>query len=118
PSGETSAGDARVRPNAVLALAIDPECFTAEQASAVIARAARSLVTPAGLRTLAPGEPGYVGRYAGGVAARDGAYHQGTVWPWLLGAYVRAWLRVNGDTAATRTQAKTRFLDPLYAHLE
>jgi glycogen debranching enzyme len=62
-------------------------------------RARRDLVTPAGLRTLAPGEPGYAGRYAGDVLARDSAYHQGTVWPWLLGAYVRASLRRDGDRA-------------------
>jgi predicted glycogen debranching enzyme len=97
--GEGSFRDASVRPNAVLALAVDPSCFTAEQADAVLARARRDLVTPAGLRTLAPGETGYAGRYAGGVVSRDSAYHQGTVWPWLLGAYVRAALRRSGDRA-------------------
>ena len=97
--GEGAFRDASVRPNAVLALAVDPACFTPERADAVLARARRDLVTPAGLRTLAPGERGYVGRYAGGVAARDGAYHQGTAWPWLLGAYVRAALRRGADRA-------------------
>jgi predicted glycogen debranching enzyme len=97
--GEGSFRDASVRPNAVLALSVDPECFTAEQAAAVLERARRDLVTPAGLRTLAPGEPGYAGRYAGAVLARDSAYHQGTVWPWLVGAYVRAALRRGGDRA-------------------
>jgi glycogen debranching enzyme len=89
--------DASVRPNAVVALAVDPDCFTPERADALLARARRELLTPAGLRTLAPGERGYAGRYAGNVAARDGAYHQGTVWPWLLGAYVRASLRRGAD---------------------
>jgi predicted glycogen debranching enzyme len=97
--GEGAFHDASVRPNAVLALAVDPACFTVEQADAVLARARRDLVTPAGLRTLAPGQQGYVGRYLGGVAGRDGAYHQGTVWPWLVGAYVRAALRRGGDRA-------------------
>jgi predicted glycogen debranching enzyme len=92
-AGEGSFCDASIRPNAVLALALDPECFTPEQADAVLARARRDLVTPAGLRTLAPGEPGYAAHYVGNVAARAGAYHQGTIWPWLLGAYVRAALR-------------------------
>src|SRR5262249_24594570 len=75
------------------ALSLDPECFTADQADAILERARRDLVTPMGLRSLAQGHAGYAGRYAGGLAARDAAYHQGTVWPWLLGAYVRAALR-------------------------
>jgi len=99
PEGAGAFHDASVRPNAVLALSVDPESFTAEQAAAVVQRARRDLVTPAGLRTLAPGQPGYVGRYVGGVVTRDGAYHQGTVWPWLLGAYVRAALRQGVDRA-------------------
>jgi predicted glycogen debranching enzyme len=97
PDGEGSIRDASVRANAVLALSVDPDCFTPEQADAVLARARRDLLTPAGLRTLAPGQPGYSGRYAGNVAARDAAYHQGTVWPWLLGAYVRAARRRGAD---------------------
>jgi glycogen debranching enzyme len=95
--GEGAFHDASVRPNAVVALAVDPACFTPDRADALLARARRDLLTPAGLRTLAPGEQGYAGRYAGNVAARDKAYHQGTVWPWLLGAYVRASLRRGGD---------------------
>ena len=89
-SGPGAFRDASVRPNAVLALAVDPACFTAAQADALLARARRDLVTPAGLRTLAPWDRAYAGRYGGGVQRRDRAYHQGTVWPWLLGAYVRA----------------------------
>jgi predicted glycogen debranching enzyme len=88
--GKDAFRDASVRPNAVIALAIDPECFTEQQAAEVLDRARRELVTPAGLRSLAPGEPGYVARYGGGVAQRDEAYHQGTVWPFLLAFYVRA----------------------------
>ena len=102
PDGEGAFRDASLRPNAVLALAIDPDCFTPEQADALLARARRDLVTPAGLRSLAPGQPGYAGRYAGGVAARDAAYHQGTVWPWLLGPYARAALRRGADPAELR----------------
>src|SRR5439155_1279062 len=75
------------------------------------------LLTPLGLRSLAPGERGYTARYEGGVAARDGAYHQGTVWPWLLGAFVEAWVRVHGGSAAAKRQARDRFLAPLLAHL-
>jgi glycogen debranching enzyme len=64
------------------------------------------LLTPLGLRTLAPGEPGYTPHYRGGVAERDGAYHQGTAWPWLMGAFVEAWVRVRGGTANVRREAR------------
>jgi glycogen debranching enzyme len=70
------------------------------------------------LRSLAPGEPGYVARYEGGVRERDGAYHQGTVWPWLMGAFVEAWVRVRGGTAEAKRQARDRFLEPLLSHLD
>ena len=66
------------------------------------------LLTPLGLRSLAPGEPGYRARYGGGVRERDGAYHQGTVWPWLLGPFVEAWVRVRGGTAAARKPRPAR----------
>lgn len=89
-AGDGAFRDASVRPNAVIALAVDPACFTAQQAADVLDRARQELVTRVGLRTLAPSEPAYVGSYRGGVAERDRAYHQGTVWPFLLGFYVRA----------------------------
>ncbi|MBL8979416.1 MAG: glycogen debranching protein, partial [Gemmatimonadetes bacterium] len=73
----------------------------------------RRLWTPAGPRSLAPGEAGYVGRYEGGPVERDGAYHQGTVWPWLAGPFVEAWVRVRGNSAAARREARARFLEPL-----
>jgi glycogen debranching enzyme len=70
-----------------------------------------------GLRTLAPGSPGYAARYEGDAWQRDHAYHQGTVWPWLMGPFIEAWLRVNGDTAQKREEARRRFLQPLREHL-
>ena len=78
----------------------------------------RQLWTPAGLRSLGPAEPGYIGRYRGDVRQRDGAYHQGTVWPWLAGPFVEAWLRVHGDTTDNRRLATARFLTPLLRHFE
>jgi glycogen debranching enzyme len=87
-------------------------------ACAVLEQVETQLLTPLGLRTLAPSDPAYRGRYSGPLLARDGAYHQGTVWPWLLGPFVEAWLRVRGATADARAQARSRFLDPLYAHLD
>jgi glycogen debranching enzyme len=59
-----------------------------------------------------------VARYEGGVRERDGAYHQGTVWPWLLGPFVEAWVRVRGGGAEARTQARKRFVEPLLGHLD
>jgi glycogen debranching enzyme len=74
-------------------------------------------LTPLGLRSRAPGEPGYTPKYEGGVRDRDGAYHQGTVWPWLLGAFVEAWVRIRGGTEEAKRQAREKFFEPLLQHL-
>ena len=78
----------------------------------------RILWTPLGLRTLEPGASGYRPHYRGGVLERDGAYHQGTVWPWLLGPFVEAWVRVRGGGAPVRAEARRRFFEPLLEHLD
>jgi predicted glycogen debranching enzyme len=101
-SGETAWSDPAIRPNAVIALAVEPRLFDAYQAQAILAVAERDLVTPAGLRTLSPASDGYAGRYGGGVKDRDSAYHQGTVWPFLLGFYVRAAMRQRPRDPAVR----------------
>lgn len=88
--------DARVRPNQIFALSLAFPVVEDECAKAVLGVVEEKLLTSVGLRTLAPGEADYKGRYEGGPAERDGAYHQGTVWPWLLGPYLSARLRVNG----------------------
>ncbi len=94
----TPAGvDRSIRPNMVLAASLEWSPLSREQRAAVVDRARAELVTPAGLRTLSPRDPAYVGRYAGGTEERDAAYHQGTVWPWLAGAYVEASLRACGE---------------------
>lgn len=87
--------DASVRPNAVIALSLRHVGFPAEQAHSVLKIARDRLLTPYGLRSLAPGAPGYMGRYQGDVQHRDRAYHQGTVWSWLIGPFIRAWQRFN-----------------------
>jgi glycogen debranching enzyme len=111
--------DETFRPNQILAIGGLPVALLdGGQAKRVVDAVERRLLTPIGLRTLAPGDPAYVARYAGGPSARDAAYHQGTVWPWLLGPFVHAWLRVRGDTAAARREARARFLAPVLAHLE
>ena len=95
--------DASLRPNQIFAVSLPFPVIEGEQARAVVDAVAGSLLTPFGLRTLAPGSPDYHGRYApGDPTARDGAYHQGTVWPWLLGAFCDAHLKVYGDKAKTR----------------
>ena len=73
---------------------------------------------PLGLRSLAADETSYVARFQVGGHERDGAYHQGIVWPWLIGPFVEAWLRVNGDNAATRRSGRARFVAPLLEHLQ
>jgi len=65
------------------------------------------------LRSLSPDDPRYIAHYEGGVAERYGSYHQGTVWPFLMAAFVEAWLRVHGNTAETRTQAAHHYFFPL-----
>jgi predicted glycogen debranching enzyme len=111
--------DATLRPNQVFAVGGLPiPLLRGDAARQVVATVERALLTPLGLRSLAAGEPGYAGVYAGDSRARDAVYHQGTVWPWLIGAFVEAWLRVAGDTPARRDEARRRFLAPLHAHLE
>ena len=111
--------DAGVRPNQIFAVGGLPHrIVSGDMARAVVATVERELLTPLGLRTLARCDPAYKPRCEGGVPARDGAYHQGTVWPWLIGGFVDAWLNVNGNDDAHRAEARRRFLMPLQAHLE
>ena len=70
-----------------------------------------------GLRTLSAKDPHYRGRYEGDVTSRDGAYHQGTVWPWLLGPFITAYVKVNPNRPAARAQAAT-WLNRLQQHLQ
>jgi predicted glycogen debranching enzyme len=94
--------DASVRPNAVLAVGGLPlGVVPVDHGRRIVDVVERELLTPIGLRTLARDEPGYTGRYEGGVAARDGAYHQGTAWPWLLQAYADACRRTRVDERAS-----------------
>ncbi len=87
--------DDALRPNAVIALAVDPELFEPWQAAAIVARAREALLTPRGLRTLAQGHPEYVGYYEGAMEERRAAYHQGVVWGYLLGALARSAMRLS-----------------------
>ena len=108
----------RVRPNQIFAVGGLPHNLVAiETARQVIDLVEARLLTPLGLRTLDPADPAYVARYQGGVMERDGSYHQGTAWPWLMGPFVEAWLRARGSTAQAKAEARARFLPALYAHL-
>ncbi|HYC78596.1 MAG TPA: amylo-alpha-1,6-glucosidase, partial [Planctomycetota bacterium] len=100
------------RPNLLFALAAKSSPFSREEAERNLARVAVDLLTPMGLRTLAPGHPRYVARYEGDQLARDRAYHQGTVWPWLIGVYADAILNVRGRVPSAR-QAVEAALTPL-----
>jgi predicted glycogen debranching enzyme len=111
--------DATLRPNQIFAVGGLPlALLEGERARQVVDVVERQLWTPLGLRSLGPAEPGYTPRYQGDGHARDGSYHQGTVWPWLLAAFVDAWVRVRGATPEVKREARQRFLAPLLAHLD
>jgi predicted glycogen debranching enzyme len=105
--------DPALRPNQLFAVSLHHSPLPRNRQRTVVDVCATSLLTPLGLRTLGPNEHGYRGRYAGGPMERDGAYHQGTVWPWLIGAFVDAHRRVYQDPEAIDV-----ILEPLIAHLE
>lgn len=94
--------DPALRPNQCIALML-PTCPLPDMdARRALAAVTAHLLTPYGLRTLAPTDHRYIGRYKGGAVERDGAYHQGTVWPWLLGPYIDAFLRLGGTHGQAR----------------
>jgi predicted glycogen debranching enzyme len=111
-SAKNGGKDAAVRPNQVLAVSLPVSPLSKEQQKAVVDICAQRLLTCYGLRSLAVGEPGYQGHYGGDQRSRDAAYHQGTVWGWLLGPFVLAHLRVYGDRGAA-----LRYLETLGAHV-
>ncbi|MBC7806062.1 MAG: glycogen debranching protein, partial [Akkermansiaceae bacterium] len=89
--------DTAIRPNQIIAAALSTSPMTREEAKSVVDTVARELLTPYGLRTLSPSDPAYRPRYEGDGFSRDTAYHQGTVWPWLLGPYADARRIVYGE---------------------
>lgn len=108
--------DASLRPNQLIALSLTHPVLDDVHARAVVEACRKNLLTPLGLRTLASWEPGYCPRYTGDMRARDAAYHQGTVWPWLLGPFITAYIRVADDGAAARREAR-QFLTGLETNL-
>jgi glycogen debranching enzyme len=104
--------DATLRPNQIFAVSLAASPLSPERQRRVVETCARHLLTSFGLRSLGPGEPAYTGRYGGGPAERDGVYHQGPAWGWLLGPFALAHLRVHGDREIARG-----FLAPMAHHL-
>jgi glycogen debranching enzyme len=111
---EEGGNDSRCRPNQVLALALTHPVLAEHRWEPVMRVAREQLLTTVGLRSLAPGDPDFKPRYFGNLRARDAAYHQGTVWAWLVGPFVDAWLRVYPTDIAGARRAVSGFL----AHLD
>lgn len=110
--------DASCRPNQIFAAGGLPVSLLSRgQMQAVVDAVERELLTPIGLRSLERQHPDYRGRYTGGVLSRDGAYHQGTVWPWLMGPFIEAWVKSRGNTSDAKAEARRRFVTPLEEHL-
>lgn len=106
--------DSACRPNQLFAVSLKHPVLDASRWPAVLDVVSGQLLTPVGLRSLAPGHPDYKARYDGDLRARDAAYHQGTVWAWLIGPFIDTWLKVHPDDHA----GARRFLQGFVAHLE
>jgi predicted glycogen debranching enzyme len=111
--------DETLRPNQIFAVGGLPWTFLEPKlARRVVDVVEARLWTPMGLRTLEPGAPGYCGQYLGPPSKRDSVYHQGTVWPWLAGPFVEAWVRVRGQSSAVCNEARSKFFETLTDHLD
>jgi predicted glycogen debranching enzyme len=108
--------DPAVRPNQIFAVSLPNSPLTHDQQQSVVEIVRRELLTPAGLRTLSPTNPGYRGHYSGNQYTRDAAYHNGTVWPWLIGPFLEAYLHVHDHSPQSIEQAKL-WLAPLLAQM-
>jgi predicted glycogen debranching enzyme len=113
---ENSVGDASVRPNQVIATSLKYSMLSSERARAVLTKVAQQLLTPYGLRTLSQNDTRYSGLYQGDQLKRDSAYHQGTVWPWLLGPFISGYVKTFGRNKDSVKRIQS-WLEPLQAHL-
>jgi predicted glycogen debranching enzyme len=111
------ASDASIRPNQILAVSLFHNMLSPDLAARVVETVQRHLLTPFGLRTLSPSDPQYRGRYQGDPRSRDSAYHQGTVWPWLMGPFLKAYVEVNGRSPEAHEQAG-KWLSELSRYIE
>lgn len=110
------ARDASIRPNQLLALSLHHSMVPKDRVRSVLAVVERELLTPFGLRTLSRRDPNYRGRFEGDMRSRDSAYHQGTVWPWLLGPFISAYVKAHRRDQVLREKV-AGWLEPLRAHL-
>jgi len=108
--------DATLRPNQIFAVSLPFSPLGPAQRKAVVGVIEKKLLTPFGLRTLSPDDKRYQGRYTGAQFERDRAYHQGTVWPYLIGPFVEAYLKVHGFSIKSKKQARA-FIEPMLGHL-
>ncbi len=109
--------DASIRPNQIFAVSGPHSLLSPERRRSVVEVVQIELLTPFGLRTLSPKDPAYCGRYAGSPESRDGAYHQGTVWPWLMGPFIEAYLKIHDFSPAARRQGR-QWLSAFDEHIE
>lgn len=117
PIGDAWNADASIRPNQIFAVSLNPSPFPPERQKLIVGVVREKLLTPFGLRTLDPGHPAYRGRFEGTLMDRDAAYHQGTVWPWLIGPYCEAVLRVGGWSDDAKREVRAA-IQPLLHQLE
>jgi predicted glycogen debranching enzyme len=108
--------DGAIRPNQILAVSLPYSMLSPDQAKRVVNVVERDLLTPYGLRSLSPYDPQYRGRCDGDPSSRDGAYHQGTVWVWLMGPFITAYMKVHGHSSEAREQVLT-WLKTFNTHL-
>ena len=111
---DDKASDASIRPNQIFAVSLDYTMLDNEKSQKVVEVVNRELVTPYGLRTLSLGDPKFIGKCMGDSRSRDMAYHNGTIWPWLLGPYVTAYLKSNDYSAKAREQMLENLILPLF----
>jgi predicted glycogen debranching enzyme len=101
--------DASIRPNQIFAVSLHHSMLPPDQERQIVNTVERELLTPLGLRTLSPSDPNYKPHYEGNTRQRDSAYHQGTVWPWLMGPFLSAYVKVRGRGAEAKSQAERWF---------
>ncbi|HMV50465.1 MAG TPA: amylo-alpha-1,6-glucosidase [Blastocatellia bacterium] len=108
--------DGSIRPNQILAVSLHHSIVDESRAQQIVAVVQRELLTPYGLRSLSPHDPQYIGECNGDMRSRDGAYHQGTVWGWLIGPFITAYRKANGNTDAAHLQTR-QWINGFLSHL-
>jgi glycogen debranching enzyme len=112
---EPSGGDASLRPNQIIAAALDFPILYRNKIELIVDVVQREFLTSCGLRTLSKSDPKYCGKYEGNRTNRDEAYHNGTVWPWLLGPFTTAFIRAKGNEPLWREFALRKIMIPMFS---